>query len=80
MPSRRPPFGRMVHYVTHRAEVVTGIVTKVDPGIDNRVNLHLFRDGPAQEHIPPFVENVDYAPVDPVGALIENTWHWPARD
>ena len=80
MPSRRPPFGRMVRYVTHRAEVVTGIVTKVDPNTDNRVNLQLFRDGVNQEHIPTHVYDVDYAPVDPVGAPTENTWHWPPRD
>jgi len=80
MPSRRPPFGRMVRYVTHRAEVVTGIVTRVDIGVENRVNILLFRDGPAQEHIQPHVEDVDYAPVDPTGKIVENSWHWPPRD
>jgi len=70
----------MVRFVTHRAEVVTGIVTSVNPAIENRVNIQLFRDGTNQEHIAPHAYDVDYAPVDPVGKLVENSWHWPPRD
>ena len=74
----RAPFGRIIRYVTHRGEVISGIVTAAFE--ENRVSAQLFRDGVNQEHIPTHVYTVDYAPVDPTGNALPNTWHWPPRD
>ncbi|WP_238308676.1 hypothetical protein [Methylorubrum suomiense] len=74
----RAPFGRMVRYVSLRGEIVTGLVTAAFE--ENQVNLHLFRDGVNEEHLPTHVYTVPYAPVHPNGSVVPNSWHWPPRD
>lgn len=74
---QKPSIGRIVRYATIHGEVVAGIVTAVFG--ESAVNAHLFRDGVNQEHIDTHVYTVEYAPIDPTGRVVPNTWHWPER-
>lgn len=73
----RPSLGRTVRYVGPKEQIAVAIITNVHPG--DRVNLAIVRDGVNQAELPDHVYEIDYAPVDPAGAVEPNTWHWPAE-